>query len=137
MTARRRRPLDLHECDPERFDDHGLSRPYARARGAQQYREVYDVIHPAPAVRAARAACGATPFYQREIGLGAVFFESAGWERPQWYEANAALSATTAAAGRARPGPRSYWSPIVAAEHLRLPRSASASSTSRRSPRRG
>ncbi len=38
--------LDMHECDPERFDGHGTSRAYARARGAQQYREVYDVIHP-------------------------------------------------------------------------------------------
>src|ERR671932_694175 len=38
--------LDLHECDPERYDGHGLSRAYARARGAQGYREVYDVIHP-------------------------------------------------------------------------------------------
>ncbi len=38
--------LDLHECDPQRFDAHGTSRTYQRARGAQGYREVYDVIHP-------------------------------------------------------------------------------------------
>ena len=38
--------VDLHEADPERYDNHGLSRPYARARGAQGYREVYDIIHP-------------------------------------------------------------------------------------------
>ena len=38
--------LDLHECDPERFDAHGTSTSYVRLRGAQGYREVYDVLHP-------------------------------------------------------------------------------------------
>ena len=26
--------------------------------------------------------------YEREKELDAVFFESGGWERPQWYESN-------------------------------------------------
>jgi dimethylglycine oxidase len=108
--------LDLHECDPRRFDAHGLSRPYARARGAQQYREVYDVIHPrqqSEQVRGLRR----TPFYEREAKLGAAFFESAGWERPQWFDANPPLNGANA------PPPRSEWSahcwsPSVAAEHV-------------------
>ena len=37
---------DLRECDIRRFHPHALSRPYVRARAAQQYREVYDIIHP-------------------------------------------------------------------------------------------
>src|SRR4051794_25970940 len=107
--------LDLHDCDPRRFDAHGLSRTYARARGAQQYREVYDVIHArqqSEQVRGLRR----TPFHARQAELGAVFYESAGWERPQWYEANADLPVNgmpERSAWSAR-----YWSPIVAAEHL-------------------
>ena len=38
--------IDLHEADPERFDVHGTSPAYWRTRGAQGYREVYDVLHP-------------------------------------------------------------------------------------------
>src|SRR3954454_4543407 len=107
--------LDLHDCDPRRFDAHGLSRTYARARGAQQYREVYDAIHArqqSEQVRGLRR----TPFHARQAELGAVFYESAGWERPQWYEANADLPVNEMPE-RSAWSPR-YWSPIVAAEHL-------------------
>jgi glycine cleavage system T protein len=107
--------LDLHECDPERFDAHGTSRVYQRLRGAQQYREVYDVIHPRQQSEQSRLL-RRTPVHERERALDAVFFESAGWERPQWYEANAAL---------APPEPRPWrdwpareWSPIAMGEHL-------------------
>jgi glycine cleavage system T protein len=108
--------VDLHEADPERFDNHGLSRPYARARGAQAYREVYDVIHPRQQSEQARGL-RRTPFYERQAGLGAEFFESAGWERPQWYEANAAMIGED---GGHRPHgdwAARHWSPVIAAEH--------------------
>jgi glycine cleavage system T protein len=108
--------LDLHECDPRRFDAHGRSRPYARARGAQQYREVYDVIHPrqqSEQVRGLRR----TPFYEREAALGAAFFESAGWERPQWFDVNAPLTGADASPRRSEWSAQ-YWSPSVAAEHV-------------------
>jgi dimethylglycine oxidase len=107
--------LDMHDCDPRRFDGHGLSRAYARARGAQQYREVYDVIHArqqSEQVRGLRR----TPFHPRQVELGGEFFESAGWERPQWYEANARLP-VNGAPERSR-WSAGYWSPIVTAEHL-------------------
>lgn len=106
--------LDLHEADPQRYDAHGTSRMYGRARGAQGYREVYDIIHPrqqSEQVRGLRR----TPFHAAERSLGAVFFESAGWERPQWYEGNAELvgePVQPASDWSAR-----FWSPIVAAEH--------------------
>jgi glycine cleavage system T protein len=108
--------VDMHEADPERYDNHGLSRPYARARGAQGYREVYDIIHPRQQSEQARGL-RRTPMYEREAGLGAQFFESAGWERPQWYEANAALIADDGGYQPASAWAASYWSPIVAAEH--------------------
>ena len=106
--------LDLHEADPQRYDQHGTSRLYQRARGAQGYREVYDVIHPrqqSEQVRGLRT----TPFYERQVQLGAEFFESAGWERPQWYEANRELvngDEVRPSAWAAR-----EWSEIVVAEH--------------------
>ena len=81
---------DLHECDIRRFHPHALSRPYIRARAAQQYREVYDIIHPRQQMTHPRNL-RLTPFFARQQELGAVFFENAGWERPQWYEANLPL----------------------------------------------
>jgi glycine/D-amino acid oxidase-like deaminating enzyme len=68
--------LDLHECDPERFDAHGTSTSYVRLRGAQGYREVYDVLHPRQQNEQARGL-RTTPFYERQLALGAEFFESA------------------------------------------------------------
>jgi glycine cleavage system T protein len=107
--------LDVHEADPQRFDAHGSARVYARARGAQGYREVYDIIHPrqqSEQVRGLRR----TPFNAAERDLGAVFFESAGWERPQWYAANAPL--VTDPVRPASEWAARFWSPIVAAEHV-------------------
>jgi len=106
--------LDMHECDPERFDGHGLSRSYARARGEQQYREVYDVIHPRQPALPTRPL-RVSPFFSRQRELRAVFFEAAGWERPQWYEANAELVDDRVPARSEWSA--QFWSPIVAAEH--------------------
>ena len=68
---------DLHECDPQRFDTHGLSRGYAQLRGAQQYREVYDVLHPRQQQEQVRLL-RRTPLYPRQLELAAHCFESAG-----------------------------------------------------------
>jgi glycine cleavage system T protein len=107
--------LDLHECDPERFDAHGTSTSYVRLRGAQGYREVYDVLHPRQQSEQARGL-RTTPFYERQERLGAEFFESAGWERPQWYEANRALLTGDEVQPHDEWAAR-FWSPIVQAEH--------------------
>jgi dimethylglycine oxidase len=64
--------VDLHECDPTRFEGFGCSRAYWRARGAQQYRQIYDVIHPRQQSEQARPL-RRTPFYERETALGAHF----------------------------------------------------------------
>ena len=109
--------FDLRECDIRRFHPHALSRRYVRARAAQQYREVYDVIHPRQQMDAPRNL-RLTPFYPRQKELGAVFFENAGWERPQWYEANAGLLDALDLLGASRSGwAAREWSPMVAAEH--------------------
>ena len=51
-----RADLDLRECDVNRFDAYATTDAYVRERGAQQYREVYDVIHPLQPLRAAATA---------------------------------------------------------------------------------
>ena len=109
--------LDLRECDIRRFYPHALSRRYVRARAAQQYREVYDIIHPRQQVDNPRNL-RLTPFFPRQKELRGVFFENAGWERPQWYEANAGLLDALDVAGASRAGWEAReWSPTVAAEH--------------------
>ena len=109
---------DLRECDIRRFHPHALSRPYVRARSAQQYREVYDIIHPLQQMDSPRNI-RLTPFFVRQQELGGVFFENAGWERPQWYEANDGLLDSLDVAGESRNGwAAREWSPTVAAEHV-------------------
>ncbi|MFT4037074.1 MAG: FAD-dependent oxidoreductase [Thermomicrobiales bacterium] len=107
--------LDLHECDLHRFEAHATTLPYIRERGAQQYREVYDVIHPLQPLERPRPL-RRSPFFAQEQALGAVFFESRGWEAPRWYEANAPLLAEFPVP--ARDGwAGQFWSPIAGAEH--------------------
>jgi glycine cleavage system aminomethyltransferase T len=107
--------FDLRELDVNRFGRHAWARSYVRARGAQNYREVYDIIHPRDVLTAPRGL-RRTPFYERQKELGAVFTESAGWERPNWFEANAHLPVP---AGAERTGwNTTHWSPIAAAEHI-------------------
>ena len=51
-----------------------------------------------------------------------MFFEAAGWERPQWYESNAPLleEFEDVVADRPAEWDRRWWSPIVNAEHLAM-----------------
>ena len=81
---------DLAEADANRFYPFQTTPPYVRARGAQQYREVYDILHPLQQMTAPRRL-RLTPFSDRHRTLGAECFTGAGWERPQWFEANRAL----------------------------------------------
>ncbi len=108
---------DLRECDIMRFHPHAYSRSYVRARAAQQYREVYDIIHPRQQIDNPRNL-RLTPFHTRQRELGGVFFENAGWERPQWYDSNQGLLDSLSVAGESRDGWEAReWSPTVAAEH--------------------
>ena len=49
-----------------------------------------------------------------------MFFEAAGWERPQWYEANASLVERYGVEPREAEWDARWWSPIVNAEHLAM-----------------
>src|SRR5437588_2329416 len=108
--------LDLREEDLNRFYSHAFTRSYLRARGAQNYREVYDIIHPLQPMETPRKL-RLTPFYERQQGLGAMFLEGAGWERTQCYEVNRSLlddgpSFPTRSGWAAR-----FWSPTQSVEH--------------------
>ena len=52
--------------------------------------------------------------------LGAVFYEAAGWERPQWFEANAPLVEKYGVETRPHEWDARWWSPIINAEHLAM-----------------
>jgi glycine cleavage system aminomethyltransferase T/glycine/D-amino acid oxidase-like deaminating enzyme len=108
--------LDLHEEDLNRFAPHALTRSYVRTRAAQNYREVYDIIHPLQQVARPRNQ-RLSPFHARLQQLGGVFFESAGWERPQWFEANGPLPEGADFPLRTGWAARN-WSPIQGLEHL-------------------
>ncbi|MFB6227694.1 MAG: FAD-dependent oxidoreductase [Halobacteriales archaeon] len=73
-----------------RFQPHAGSREFTYGRGAQQYQEVYQLIHPTEQPRSERGL-RRSPFYDRQADLGARFYDANGWEVPQWYEANEAL----------------------------------------------
>jgi glycine cleavage system aminomethyltransferase T/glycine/D-amino acid oxidase-like deaminating enzyme len=109
---------DLAEADANRFYPFQTSSPYVRARGAQQYREVYDIVHPLQQPAAPRGL-RLTPFYDRHRALGAEFFTGAGWERPQWFRANRDLVGGVRHEWARRTGWAARgWSPEVGAEHL-------------------
>ncbi|MFF5208860.1 FAD-dependent oxidoreductase [Streptosporangium sp. NPDC000396] len=106
--------FDLHECDVNRFEPHQIAPEYVLTRDCQNFVEVYDIIHPLQPPENLRPL-RTSPFHARQRQLDAFFLEANGWERPQWYGANASLLE-----GRDIPQPNDwasrYWSPIVAAE---------------------
>lgn len=108
--------IDLRQCDIHRFEPYALSPSYVWQRSLQGYIEVYDIKHPLEPMEEPRPL-RVSPFYPREKEQGAHFLEASGWERPQWYEANAALVDGRPIPDR-EPWSGRYWSPIVGAEHL-------------------
>jgi glycine cleavage system aminomethyltransferase T/glycine/D-amino acid oxidase-like deaminating enzyme len=105
-----RSPTDLHECDLHRFEDVQLAPDFVAKRGAQNFVEVYDVVHPLQPMEEPRPL-RTSPFYPRQRELGAYFLEAAGWERPHWFGTNPPGEAPARDEWAAR-----YWSPIAATE---------------------
>src|SRR6185295_17605852 len=60
-----------------------------------------------------------TPFHDRHVALGGRFITGAGWERPQWFEANLDLVGGVTHEWARRVGwAAKEWSPIEGGEHL-------------------
>jgi glycine cleavage system aminomethyltransferase T/glycine/D-amino acid oxidase-like deaminating enzyme len=113
--------IDAHSADIGRFYDHQRTRAHVHARTAEGYNKTYGIVHPAEQWLSNRNV-RLSPFHARERELGAVFFETAGWERPHWYEANRALldEYGDRVAQREAEWDARWWSPIINAEHLAM-----------------
>jgi len=106
--------LDLWKMDLRRFGAQYRSQAYTLARTVEVYSTYYDIHYPNEEREAGRPL-RLSPTYSRLKELGACFGEKSGWERPNWFEPNAA-----AADGLTRPTgwAAHHWSPAIAAEHL-------------------
>src|SRR4051795_13126109 len=113
--------IDLQSSDIARFYEHQRSRQHIRARAAEGFNKTYGIVHPAEQWESNRNVRLA-PFHARERELGAVFFEAAGWERPQWYESNTKLvdELGDRITRREAEWDSRWWSPIINAEHLAM-----------------
>jgi glycine cleavage system aminomethyltransferase T len=111
--------IDLHSADIARFYPHQRTRAHVHARTAEGFNKTYGIIHPREQWASDRGV-RRSPFHERQRALGAVFFEAAGWERPQWYEANAGLVDAYGVATRPHEWDARWWSPIINAEHLAM-----------------
>ncbi len=105
--------LDVWEMDSRRFGRHYASREYTLARTTEIYSTYYDVKYPGHERQAGRPL-RTSPTYPRLRGLGAAFGEKSGWERPNWFEPNAALGDESL---RPRGWAGRLWSPALGAEH--------------------
>ena len=113
--------IDLHASDVARFHEHQKTRGHVKARVSEAFNKTYGIVHPLEQWASNRDV-RLSPFHERERELGAVFFEAAGWERPQWYESNAPLLEEFGdlVADREAEWDSRWWSPIVNAEHLAM-----------------
>jgi len=105
--------LDLWKMDLRRFGDAYRSRDYTLARTVEVYSTYYDVHYPNEERQAGRPL-RLSPTYPRLTELGACFGEKSGWERPNWFKANAAsMNRLPRPAGWAG----HHWSAAIPAEH--------------------
>ncbi len=109
-----RSEVELHGCDVHRFEEVQLAPDYVSETAQQNFVEIYDILHPLQPKESPRNL-RVSPFHARQRELGAVFLESHGWERPHWYEANAALVDELPAEWQP-PGPRRLGSDVPLAD---------------------
>jgi glycine cleavage system aminomethyltransferase T len=113
--------IDIHETDISRFYGHQRTNAHVMARAREGFNKMYGIVHPAEQWESGRPL-RVSSAYQAERALGAVFYETAGWERPFWYESNAGLLDKYAdkLMDRASEWESRWWSPIINAEHLAM-----------------
>ena len=106
--------LDLWKMDIRRFGAAYRSQAYTLARSVENYATYYDIHYPNEE-RLAGRPLRTSPTYEVLAGLGASFGEKSGWERPNWYESNAAAGDESL---RPRGWAGEHWSPAIGAEAL-------------------
>jgi glycine cleavage system aminomethyltransferase T len=113
--------IDLQSSDVARFYECQRSRGHIRARATEGFNKTYGIVHPNEQWESNRGI-RRSPFYAREVELGAVFFEAAAWERPHWYASNEKLLEEFGdrITRREAEWESRWWSPIINAEHLAM-----------------
>ena len=113
--------IDVSHSDIARFHPHQMRREHTRLRTTEAFIKTYGIIHPAEQYESDRDQ-RLSPMHASQQQLGAVFFETGGWERPHWYESNAGLLEEygDAVMPREHEWDARWWSPIINAEHLRM-----------------
>ena len=113
--------IDVSGSDVARFHPHQYRREHTRRRTTESFIKTYGIVHPGEQYESDRDQRLA-PMHESQKKLGAFFYETAGWERPHWYESNAPLLAEygDAVMPREHEWDARWWSPIINAEHLRL-----------------
>jgi glycine cleavage system aminomethyltransferase T/glycine/D-amino acid oxidase-like deaminating enzyme len=112
---------DLHQSDIARFYPAQRTRAHVKARTSEAFNKTYGIVHPGEQWSSDRDV-RVSPMHRSERELGAVFFETVGWERPFWYESNADLLGEygDAVMPREAEWDSRWWSPIINAEHLAM-----------------
>ncbi|HEY7879756.1 MAG TPA: FAD-dependent oxidoreductase [Streptosporangiaceae bacterium] len=113
--------IDIHEADISRFYGHQRTTAHVTARAREAFNKMYGIVHPAEQWESGRPL-RLSPVYDRARDLGAVFIETAGWERPNWYASNEHLLERYAGRLMERTGEweSRWWSPVINAEHLAM-----------------
>jgi glycine cleavage system aminomethyltransferase T/glycine/D-amino acid oxidase-like deaminating enzyme len=104
--------MDVSHMDVSRFGRQYRSPGYTLARTVENYQTYYDIPYPDRQRQAGRPLRRSAA-YEWHRAHGAVFGEKSGWERVDWYEANA----TGDDAQRPRGWAGRYWSSAIGAEH--------------------
>jgi glycine cleavage system aminomethyltransferase T len=113
--------IDVFESNIARAYGCQRTTTHISARASEGFNKMYGIVHPGEQWASDRNVRLA-PFHDRERDLGAVFYEGAGWERPQWYESNAGLLDEYGDRINRREAEwdSRWWSPIINAEHLAM-----------------
>ena len=82
--------VDVDEANAARFYPYQQTVEHVRGRAREAFNKMYGIVHPAEQWESGRPI-RVGPAYERERALGAVFYETAGWERPFWYASNEPL----------------------------------------------
>jgi 4-methylaminobutanoate oxidase (formaldehyde-forming) len=105
--------VDAWEMDIRRFGPHYQSPSFTLGRAREVYETYYDIRYPGHERQAGRPL-RVSSAYEWHRGHGAAFGEKSGWERVNWYEANAAAGDETL---RPRGWAGMHWSSAIGAEH--------------------
>jgi 4-methylaminobutanoate oxidase (formaldehyde-forming) len=106
--------MDVWEMDIRRFGAHYRSPSYTLKRTKEVYETYYDIRYPGHE-RLAGRPLRTSSAYPWHVQHEAAFGEKSGWERVNWYEANAPAGEE---ALRPRGWAGMHWSPAIGAEHL-------------------